>query len=270
MMDFQGAMKIISKTLAVLFRGGVVLLAMSFAFARLSLGTQIQAHAEEEKYALIYNGPVSAEDCPEAAAALAQRVGLKVKFVANVGELPTLLKNTAVFIIGGTQDDLHPLVKAFTPKVTEALKDYLRNGGRYLGICGGGFMASTGWNEGSTFVKGLGIIPAKSKLYRDDFAARIIPIHWQGKTRPMYSKAGPSFQLVNSSGEVQVTAYYEDGSIAALMSSYGQGKVAICGPHPEARVSWKDEAADGYKWTSSIDLAVDFLKDLLSDRPLKR
>ena len=263
-------MKIISQTAAIFCRGGVVLLAMCFAFAGLSFRAPVQAQAEGEKYALIYNGPVSAEDCPEAAAAIAQSVGLKVKFVSNVGELPTLLKNTAVFIIGGTEDDLHPLVKAFTPKVTEALKDYLRNGGRYLGLCGGGFMASTGWNEGKTFVQGLGIIPAKSKVYRDDFAARIIPVRWQGKTRPMFFKAGPSFQLVNSSGDVQVIANYEDGSIAALMCSYGQGKLAVCGPHPEARPSWKDEAADGYKWTSSIDLAVDFMKDLLSDRPVKR
>ena len=263
-------MKIINRTMAILCHSGVVLLALSFAFAGLSLCTPVPAQAAEGKYALVYNGPASAEDCPEAAAALAQSAGLKVKFVANLAELPVLLKNTEVFIIGGTQDDLNPVVKAFTPPVTEALKNYLRNGGRYLGLCGGGFMASAGWHEGRTFVKALGIIPAKCQVYRDDYAARIIPIRWQGKTRPMYSKAGPSFQLVNGSGEVQVTAYYEDGSIAALMCSYGRGKVAVCGPHPEARASWKDEAADGYKWTSSMDLAVDFLKDLLSPRPVKR
>jgi glutamine amidotransferase-like uncharacterized protein len=256
------------KPAAVLVVSVVVLLGMCFAFTGST--APVQANPEPEKYALIYNGPASAEDCPEAAAAIAESVGLKVKFVSNLGDLPNLLKNTAVFIIGGTQDDLTPLVKAFTPKVTEALKDYLRNGGRYLGICGGGFMASTGWREGQTLVKGLGIIPAQSKVYRDDFKARIIPIRWQGKTRPMYSKAGPSFQLVNGPGEVQVIAYYEDGSIAALMSSYGKGKLAVCGPHPEAPPSWKDEAADGYKWTSSTDLAMDFLKDLLSDRPVKR
>lgn len=264
------SIKIISQTLAVFWRGVGVGMAMSLAFAGLSLGTPDQAQAEGEKYALIYNGPVSAEDCPEAAAAIAQSVGLRVKFVANVGELPNLLQNTAVFIIGGTQDELHPLVKAFTPKVTEALKDYLRNGGRFLGICGGGFMASTDWKEGRTLVKGLGLIPAQSKVYRGDFKARIIPIHWQGKTRPMFLKAGPSFQLVGSPGEVQVIANYEDGSIAALMSSYGQGKIAVCGPHPEAPASWKDEVADSDKWTSSHDLAVAFLKDLLSDRPVRR
>ena len=263
-------MKLFSKTLAVLGGGRVVLLAMGFTFAGLSFSMPVQAHAEGEKYALIYNGPASAEDCPEAAAALAQHVGLKVKFVYNVGKLPILLKDTAVFIIGGTQSDLTPLVKAFTPKVTEALKDYLRNGGRYLGICGGGFMASTGWNEDHTFVNGLGIIPAQSKVYRDDYKARIIPIRWQGQTRPMYFKAGPSFQMVSSTEVAQVIAYYEDGSIAALLSTYGLGKVAVCGPHPEARESWQDEAKDGSKWTSSLDLAVDFLQDLLSDRPIKR
>lgn len=63
---------------------------------------------------------------------------------------------------------------------------------------------------------------------------------------------------------MQVIAYYEDGRIAALLSSYGEGKVAVSGPHPEARDSWIDEAADGGTWTASTDL----LKELLSDRPV--
>jgi hypothetical protein len=243
---------------------------MGFAGAGLSPGTPIPAHAVEGRYALVYNGPAAAADCPEAAAALAQSAGLQVKFIANLGNLPILLKDTAVFIIGGTQDDLHPVIRAFTPQVTEALKNYLRRGGRFLGLCGGGFLASTGWDEDRTWVKGLGIIPAKTQVYGNDFKARIIPIRWQGQTRPMYFKAGPSFQLVNGLGEAQVTAYYEDGSVAALMSPYGQGKVAVCGPHPEARESWKDETAGDHHWTSSLDLGIDFLKDLLSDRPVKR
>lgn len=261
-------MEVISRTIKLLGRGAAVLLVLGVAGAGLSLPSP--AAAQGGKYALIYNGPVSAEDCPEAAAAMAQSAGLPVRFVSKVGELPALLPNAAVFVIGGTEDDLQPLMKAFTPKVTEALKDYLRQGGRYWGICGGGFAASTGWYEDRKFVQGLGLIPAQCRVYRDDFKARIIPVRWQGRTRPMYSKAAPSFQLVGGSGDVQVVANYEDGSIAALMVSYGQGKLAVCGPHPEARPAWKDEAVDGQQWTSSTDLAVDFLKDLLSDRPVRR
>jgi phosphoribosylformylglycinamidine (FGAM) synthase-like amidotransferase family enzyme len=222
------------------------------------------------KYALIYNGPVSAADCPEAAAAVAESAGLKVRFVSVPGEIPRLLDHAAVFIIGGTEDDMSPMVKAFTPKVTSAIKAYLRKGGRYLGICGGGFMASTGWYEGSERMPGLGIIPAKASVFQDSFEAKILPVKWLGKTRPMFFKAGPDFHLTKTPEAVQIVATYSDGSIAALMSTYGKGRVAVCGPHPEARESWKDDAANGDKWLSSTDLAVQFLKDLLSDRPLRK
>ncbi|HAJ25974.1 MAG TPA: hypothetical protein DCG53_01785 [Syntrophus sp. (in: bacteria)] len=220
------------------------------------------------KYALVYNGPVSAEDCPEAAAEIAKSAGLRVRFVSVPGDIPRLLGNAAVFIIGGTEDDMIPMVKAFTPKVTASIKEYLRKGGRYLGICGGGFMASIGWDEGSEHVKGLGIIAAKARVFHGSFEAKILPVRWMGKTRAMFFKAGPDFQLTKTNEAVEIVATYGDGSIAALMSTYGKGRVAVCGPHPEARESWKDAAANSDGWVSSADLAVQFLKDLLSDRPL--
>lgn len=222
-----------------------------------------------DKYALIYNGPVSAEDCPEAAAAIAESTGLKVRFVSVPGDIPHLLDNAAVFIIGGTEDDMSPMVKAFSPKVTSSIKEYLRKGGRYLGICGGGFMASTGWDEGSGYVKGLGIIPAAASVFQGSFDAKILPVRWKGETRAMFFKAGPDFHLTKTREAVQIVATYSDGSIAALMSTYGKGRVAVCGPHPEARESWKDGTANSDRWVSSTDLAVQFLKDLLSDRPLR-
>lgn len=222
-----------------------------------------------KRVALIYNGPVSAEDCPEAAAAVAKRAGLAVRFVSDVGQLPRLLDHSAVFILGGTGDDLHPLLKAFTPNVTAALKNYLRQGGRYLGICGGGFMASTAWDEDGRHVEALSIIPAKSAVFRQDFSARILPIRWRNDIRPMFFKAGPCFHLAPSRETVEVFGYYGDGSVAALLSTYGKGRVAVCGPHPEARESWRDEARDGHRWRSSMDLAVALLKDLLSHRPLR-
>jgi len=223
-----------------------------------------------DRYALIYNGPVAGEDCPEAAAAIAEQAGLPVKYVSEISELTDLLKNAEVFIIGGTEDDINPLIKAFTPEITEALKDYLKNGGRYLGICGGGYMASTGWEEGKSFVHTLGIIPAESRDFSDNFDPQIVQVKWLGEMRPMYFQYGPAFDIQESSETVQVIASYTDGSIAALISSYGSGKVAVCGAHPEARPSWLEGVPQGDTWTSSTDLACDLLKELISDSPVKR
>lgn len=252
----------------------LVLTAICFSISSITFGDSVslpgQNNGSSDKYALVYNGPVSAEDCPEAAAAIAERAGLNVRFVSVPADIPRLLDNAAVFIIGGTDDDMGPMVKAFTPKISNSIKEYLRNGGRYLGICGGGFMASTGWKEGSKYMKGLGIIPAESSVFQNSFDAKILPVKWMGKTRPMFFKAGPDFHPQKSHETMQIIATYSDGSIAALMSTYGKGKVAVCGPHPEARESWKDDATDGNKWVSSVDLAIQFLKDLLSDQPLKK
>jgi glutamine amidotransferase-like uncharacterized protein len=262
-------MTIINRPASFIYFCLTMVIAISFAVGGEIPNGQAAKSGQSEKYALVYNGPVSEEDCPEAAAAIAKAVGLEVKFVSRIEELPRMLKDTAVFVIGGTGDDLQPLLKEFTPKVTQAFKEYLHNGGRYLGICGGGFMASTGWEEDGAQIRALGVIPAKCEVFRQEFAARILPIRWLGKTRPMYFKAGPSFEIIESAELVEVLAYYDDGSIAALLSSYGKGKIAVCGPHPEAKRSWSAEAADGDKWISSSDLAIDLLKDLLSDRPIK-
>ena len=247
----------------------VVLFGLSFVIAGESANGQEQGTSASEQYALIYNGSVAAEEGPEAVAAIAEQAGLPVTFVSDLAELPRLLEHAAVFIIGGTEDDLNPLIAAFTPEVTAALQDYLRNGGRYLGICGGGFMASTGWEEGESFVKTLGIIPAESGDFDEDAEPRILPIRWLRETHPMYFQAGPTFELTESPEAVQVLAYYADGRIAGLISSYGKGKAAVCGPHPEAPESWGDEAADGEDWTVVTDLAVGLLQELLSDHPVK-
>ncbi len=219
-------------------------------------------------YALIYDGPVAASGSTAGISDIAAQVGLPVKVVSNIEDLPRLLPDAKVFIIGGTQDDLSPLVAAFTPAVTAALKDYLRNGGRYLGVCGGGYMASTGWAENGASYTALGIIPAESGSLLGEPDPRILPIRWLGETHQMYYQDGPVFYLNPAAENVRVIARYANGQVAAFLSSYGRGKVAVSGPHPEASQSWIYGAANENSWTSSTPLAVDLLKELLSGDPV--
>jgi hypothetical protein len=156
--------------------------------------------------ALIYNGPVAAEGGPDAVAAVVRDIGLDVAYVSDLAELPNLLEDAAVFIIGGTEDDLSPLATAFTPQVDAALKDYLDGGGRYLGICGGGWLASSGWDEYGTWIPMLDLIPADSGILDDDEKPRILSIEWLGETYPMYFQYGPTFAVRQTSEDVRVMA----------------------------------------------------------------
>ncbi|WP_431688982.1 BPL-N domain-containing protein [Hahella sp. NBU794] len=222
----------------------------------------------EAEYALIYNGPVSDAESSEAIADVAVQAGLTVRYITDLEALPDMLSGAKVFIIGGTEDDVEPLVDAFTPDLSASLKAYLNNGGRYLGICGGAYVASVGWAEENRFVDALGIAPAESDNYDSDFAPKIYPVTWSGEERQMYYQAGPAFKLTQSKEQVRNIAYFENQQIAALISSYGKGKVAVSGPHPEAPESWKENALDGTEMESNLDLAIKLMQELLSDRPV--
>lgn len=222
-----------------------------------------------EPYALIYNGPTADQASTEAISSVVQQLGLTVRYIANLDDLPTQLGDARVFIIGGTDDDVEPLLQRFTPALRTTLKTYLSQGGRYLGICGGAYLASLGWPEEDRFVEGLALVPAQSDGYDQDFEAKIYPVTWLGETRQMYYQAGPSFALAESPESVARLAYFEDRQLAALMSTFGAGKVAVSGPHPEAPDSWRAEALRGDQMNRNIDLALQLLRELLSDRPVK-
>jgi hypothetical protein len=224
------------------------------------------AQTKASGYALIYNGKVAAEGGPEAVATVARGLGLEVKFIADIGKLPDMLKGAAVFVIGGTEDDLTPLQKAFNPTILAALKDWLNAGGRYWGICGGGYMASKGWEDTNGFEKALELIPAESIAYVEEADPMIINVKWLGKERTMYYQYGPAF-IPDKGAKISILSTYDDGTIAALIVPYGKGKVAVVGPHPEADETWLDDdppPADAEAWESTADIASAMLKELLA------
>jgi len=98
-------------------------IALTILFLTLAASSALAAQPGASGYALIYNGRVAAEGGPEAVAVVARGIGLEVKFADDIGKLPELLKGASVFVIGGTEDDLSPLLTAFSPKILAALKD---------------------------------------------------------------------------------------------------------------------------------------------------
>lgn len=231
-------------------------------------GTATAQPSTREHYALIYSGMGADADSTQAIADVVKNVGLPIKYVDDINTAPTLLVNARVFIIGGTDDDVESILDEFKPSTRQALTTYLHNGGRFLGMCGGAFLASTGWHDESEFVPGLGFTPAESDAYDEDFSSKIYPVTWLGQKRHMYYQAGPAFALLPDAEATQVVARYENNKPAALINAYGRGKVAVSGPHPEAPSSWKENAKDGDAMQNNVYLAEQLLRDLLSDQSI--
>jgi hypothetical protein len=139
----------------------------------------------------------------------------------------------------------------------EDVRGFVSSGGRYLGVCLGGYLA------GAT--PGFDLLPGDTDRYIDlpgatvtDDGEAVVTVTWRGRPREVYFQDGPHFVLDREEG-TEVLARYTNGAIAALVTPFGQGRVGVTGPHPEATSDWfgPGPAPDG------TDLAHDLLDTLM-------
>jgi len=154
------------------------------------------------------------------------------------------------------------------------ITEYVRQGGGYIGICGGSYFAATqivwrGWANhprDSVSIYGLNIVPAIADGPIEDFAPSYIdskchirliqPEHpcTIGLSDPIapYYDHGPKF-LFNDSINISVLGRTVTGDKKIILSyQYGLGKVFLTGAHPEAdnsRTSWF-MVKNAIKWCS--------------------
>jgi len=214
---------------------------------------------------LIYNGEVAAEGCPEALATVAENMGLDVIYFDSADALSGQLSNAGLCMIGGTEDDLDPLVSQFTPELQAQLQGWIESGGGFLGICGGAYIGSKGWQEDGGFVDMLNLAPVETEEFLSDPDPRIISVGWNGEQRTIYYAYGPAFRT-DGVPDIEIIATYDDGRAAALDYSRGDGHVVLCGPHPEADETWlEDDPAplNADQWEDTSDLIQELFERLL-------
>jgi glutamine amidotransferase-like uncharacterized protein len=130
-----------------------------------------------------------------------------------------------------------------------ALRDFVSNGGRYIGFCLGAYMAGHD--------PGFSLIPKEDDVSQeieepgsqvDDEDDTIIQIDWSFSTgkkegtterkRWAYFQDGPTFTLSEHSPATVLARYSSTGDVAAMLNQFGKGWVANVGPHPEADKAW--------------------------------
>ncbi len=123
------------------------------------------------------------------------------------------------------------LTAATTVKVRDAVKDGLS----YLGICAGGFLAGSFPAPYNSFNLSSGV---KFGFYSaEEKGARkaVVRITFaDGLALDQYWEDGPQF-----TGWGEIVGKYPDGSPAIVEDSFGKGRVILSGVHPEAPESWR-------------------------------
>lgn len=238
------------------------MVARSFVLAIGLLISPAISHAKVKGTALVYAGPGTDEGSAKCAANVARKAGLKVKFVHPRDIQPQLFTGAEIWVTPGGW--AITMAEKIGPKKLALIRSFIENGKSYFGICAGGFLADRYVDDRNT-LEGLGIIPVISHDYSAVKTPITMGVRWGGEHRQMYFQDGPGF-AEPAPGAAEVVARYPDGVPAALITSYGRGRVAVSGPHPEAAAEWfhldQLERSDGY--LSDEDLARDLLESVLS------
>ncbi|WBB68482.1 BPL-N domain-containing protein [Micromonospora sp. WMMD812] len=197
----------------------------------------------EPPLALVYRGPATLPGCPEAVAALlkSSRWGFDVRYVGPDEDVPLshrALAGAALYAQpgGGTLRRGYRHLKGHRDEI----RQFVKSGGRYLGICLGGYLA------GAT--PGFALLPGDTNQYIASFAASVdsakntvVQVSWRGRRRTLFFQDGPHF-LLQPNAEADIIATYPNGTIAAMVTRLGAGRVGVVGPHPEATDDWYIDA----------------------------
>jgi glutamine amidotransferase-like uncharacterized protein len=217
--------------------------------------------------ALVYRGAAACDGCPEALAALlhSSRWEFDVRYVGEKEKLkvsPSTLAGASLYGQPGGGNSVKRAYRRMEGSAG-AIRNYVRSGGRYLGICMGGYLAGH-W-------RGFRLLPEDTDQFITSAGASVttakdtvVDVDWGGRRYGMFFQDGPVFRLPPEPRDVTILARYaSNGEIAAMVASLGQGRVGVCGPHPEATEDWYEShrlRLDG----SSIGLGHDLIDHLMA------
>lgn len=228
----------------------------------------VNAVSAEITHVAIYRGGAGCPGCSEMVRKSLEQSGLPLD-IAYVGEKEKITltdKNLApfdVYIQPGGGQDIPGAFASLGEEGAGAIRNFVRNGKSFLGLCMGAYLADENW---------LGLIPSSldSEVMRKgtnipDEGDYVVDVVWQGKTEKFYYQDGPYLNAEDAHGFVAL-ARYANGDIALAKYTYGKGTVLLSGPHPEADESWMQPEENNPAYTSAGSKMARLFNDLKPER----
>ncbi|ODQ49025.1 hypothetical protein PICMEDRAFT_70606 [Pichia membranifaciens NRRL Y-2026] len=235
---------------------------------------------------LVYSGPGTTKPCVSQCLDTFRLLLSPYYSVSSVNE--RVLKDqpweskTAVLVIPGGAD--LPMCQLFRGTINQKIKDFVRKGGKFIGLCSGAYYSSSRceFEVGNPEMEVSG--PRELKFYpgicrgsaikgfhyASDAGARVVEVSIDSKAIPEMS--GPVHLYVNGGGmfvdahkfpSVEILATYSDKinvqdddvrgrNAAAVLCTVGRGKALLFGPHPEFSPALMKEDPDIPSFTQVI------------------
>lgn len=209
----------------------------------------------------LYSGDGASETSIQAANNMFQWMGYTVSLVEGEDFDNGLGHFRLLCFPGG---DMYQYGQSISSDGKENIRDFIRSGGSYIGICGGAYFASEHvvWQGTALPMMPLGLLPGTAQGPIDAIApypnctmCRVIivdcihPITQSSQDSEWILYCyGPAF---TPSVHVDILARYEIGDQPAMLAfDYGQGRVFLIGLHPEIE---EDSDRDGITFGDSFD-----------------
>lgn len=191
-------------------------------------------------------------------------------------------EDCALFILPGGRDV--PYHKALKGKGNKHLKEYVENGGQFLGICAGAYYGcgEVIFEEGSKgeicqkrelqFFQGAAFGPLynlKPYCYEGHVSAYAAPILFEGESFHTYYNGGCTFRDAEESSSLKILAVYQDSyanSPALIECKVGKGTAILSGVHLEVEAKFCVNESTLYEKL----LKSDAQREKLFERILKR
>ncbi|HEY4086116.1 MAG TPA: BPL-N domain-containing protein [Bryobacteraceae bacterium] len=148
-----------------------------------------------------------------------------------------------------------------TPAASANIRNAVRNGLNYAGICAGAFMA------GSSPPHAINLTGVRFPFYSAEnrgIRKTAVVISTPGEpSLDQYWEDGPQL-----SGWGEVASRYPDGTPATVQGAFGSGWVVLTGIHPEAPASWRRDIVFATSAADDNAYAERLIRSALNQKPM--
>lgn len=205
-------------------------LLLSLLFSKLSFGITL----EHRNIAVYRQDPIASTDCAQAIRNVLATRYSNVYIINHRACTAATLRDVDCVVFPGGEGDVDNFDHMLRDK-SKIIRTYVSQGGRYMGICMGAYITS------KLYLNILGDTSAEQYIKHPQadvhtMRETITTCRVEGKEHVVYFYDGPVFE--GDFDEHNVLATYHNGSAAAIIKPYHQGRVLCVGPHLESQRDW--------------------------------